>query len=111
MPDRMPEDMPDRMLEDMPDKMPECQIKCQKECQKMLPDTMPEDLPDRMPGDMQDRMPERSLPVKWTRRYGQRWKMISQIEYKIMCVELSGSLALLGGSSKIKPKQVVSWNG
>ena len=47
-----------------------------EDMRERMPDRMPEDMPHRLaesvPEDMQDRMPERSLPVKWTRTYGQR---------------------------------------
>ena len=61
MPDRMPEAMPDRMLEDVRERMPD-----------RMPEDMPHKLAESVPEDMQDRTSERSLPVKWTRTYGQR---------------------------------------
>ena len=61
MPDRMPEAMPDRMLEDMRERMPD-----------RMPEDMPHRLAESVPEDMQDKTSERSLPVEWTRAYGQR---------------------------------------
>ena len=81
-----------------------------EDMRERMPDRMPEDMPHRLaesvPEDMQDRTSERSLPVKWTRleHMDKEQQIISQIEYKIVCVEVVWIACFAG--SWVKQDQV-----